>query len=243
MFIELVDALRCPVPHEDSWLVASAERTESRHIVTGTLGCPVCRAQFPIRRGVADLRLKRGEPDAASGSAPLAASELAPGDPTRAHPGAAPISAGPGTMAPGTDEGVRLAAFLGLDDAVGVAVLCGRWGLHAHALRELVELPLLLVDPPARFSGEPGISVIRCDGPLPLAPAVARGMALDEGTDAARIASAVRATREGGRMVGPVTLPVPVSMRELARDDRVWVAERERELPLVSLASRRRAGP
>jgi hypothetical protein len=37
MFIELVDALRCPVPHEESWLVASADRMEARHIVDGTL--------------------------------------------------------------------------------------------------------------------------------------------------------------------------------------------------------------
>jgi uncharacterized protein YbaR (Trm112 family) len=56
MFIELVDALRCPVPHEESWLVASAARMEFRHIVEGTLGCPVCRAEYPVTRGVVDFR-------------------------------------------------------------------------------------------------------------------------------------------------------------------------------------------
>jgi uncharacterized protein YbaR (Trm112 family) len=56
MFIELVDALRCPVPHEESWLVAAATRMEFRHIVEGTLGCPVCRAEYPVRRGVVDFR-------------------------------------------------------------------------------------------------------------------------------------------------------------------------------------------
>jgi uncharacterized protein YbaR (Trm112 family) len=56
MFIELVDSLRCPVAHEDSWLVAASTRTEFRHIVEGTLGCPVCRASYPVRRGVADFR-------------------------------------------------------------------------------------------------------------------------------------------------------------------------------------------
>jgi uncharacterized protein YbaR (Trm112 family) len=56
MFIELVDALRCPTAHEESWLVAAAARMSFRHIVEGTLGCPVCHAQYPIHRGVVDFR-------------------------------------------------------------------------------------------------------------------------------------------------------------------------------------------
>jgi uncharacterized protein YbaR (Trm112 family) len=62
MFIELVDALRCPVPHEESWLVASATRMEFRHIVEGTLGCPVCRAEYPVTRGVVDFRRAPHQP-------------------------------------------------------------------------------------------------------------------------------------------------------------------------------------
>lgn len=68
MFIELVDALRCPVPHEESWLVASATRMEFRHIVDGTLGCPVCRAEYPVSRGVVDFR--RASPRALPPEAP-----------------------------------------------------------------------------------------------------------------------------------------------------------------------------
>ena len=52
MFVELVDLLRCPRPHEDTWLVAAAEAMSGRHIVRGTLGCPVCEAEYPIRDGV-----------------------------------------------------------------------------------------------------------------------------------------------------------------------------------------------
>jgi uncharacterized protein YbaR (Trm112 family) len=48
---ELIDVLRCPNLHEDSWLVATSTRTESRHIVEGRLGCPVCKATFDIREG------------------------------------------------------------------------------------------------------------------------------------------------------------------------------------------------
>jgi len=53
MFIELVEFLRCPRAHEESYLVASATSTVDRHIVNGLLGCPVCGAEFPIRDGVA----------------------------------------------------------------------------------------------------------------------------------------------------------------------------------------------
>jgi uncharacterized protein YbaR (Trm112 family) len=58
MFVELIESLRCPQPHEESALVASATRTDSRHIVEGTLGCPVCGAEYPIARGIARF----GEP-------------------------------------------------------------------------------------------------------------------------------------------------------------------------------------
>ena len=54
MFVELIDTLRCPVRHAntaDSWLVAAAAETVDRHIVRGTLGCPVCHAEFDIRHG------------------------------------------------------------------------------------------------------------------------------------------------------------------------------------------------
>jgi uncharacterized protein YbaR (Trm112 family) len=52
MLVDLLDRLRCPVPHDDSWLVATALVTQHRHIVEGSLGCPVCRAEYPIRDGV-----------------------------------------------------------------------------------------------------------------------------------------------------------------------------------------------
>jgi uncharacterized protein YbaR (Trm112 family) len=52
MFVELLETLRCPRPHEDSSLIASATRTDARHIVEGTLGCPVCGAEFAIRSGI-----------------------------------------------------------------------------------------------------------------------------------------------------------------------------------------------
>ena len=212
MFIELVDALRCPVPHEDSWLVASATRMEARHIVDGLLGCPVCRAEYPVRKGVADFRRE-------------------PTSPLEAPPD--PFLRGDATTA------MRLAAFLGLSDAHGFVVLLDEWGAQASALRELVETPLLLVDPPPGREGEPGISVVLSDGVPPLAPGAARATAIGRAT-AERAAAGVRVTRSGGRPIGPASLALPDGVREIARDDELWVGEKEPERsPLVTLHVRR----
>jgi uncharacterized protein YbaR (Trm112 family) len=52
MFTPLVDSLRCPNQHDETWLVASIDRAENRDIITGTLGCPKCLAEYAIRDGV-----------------------------------------------------------------------------------------------------------------------------------------------------------------------------------------------
>jgi len=216
MYIELVDALRCPRPHEDSWLVARAERMEVRHVLEGALGCPVCRAEFPVHAGVVDMSL---------------GTHLRPPD--------------PGT--PDREQALRLAAFLALGDAQGFAVLLGSWGAHAAALRELVDCPLLLVDPPAQVVAEPGLSIIRTSGDVPLAVGAARGVAIDiadlHGDHPSRVRSAVQATRAAGRVVAPASLPLPEGLRELARDGDLWVAEREAApAPLITLHVRRGGG-
>jgi uncharacterized protein YbaR (Trm112 family) len=208
MFIELVDALRCPNAHEESWLVASATRMEARHIVDGTLGCPVCATEYPIRQGVVDFRRGPGQPIADS----LAVDDELP---------------------------MRIAALLDLTDANGFVVLCGSWGAAANMLATVVELPIVLADPPESVTGAPGISVIRCDGPLPLAPGTARAMALDA-AGSERTASAIRATRTKGRVLADAALPLPAGVTELARDDRMWVGEREpAPSPLITLHVRR----
>jgi hypothetical protein len=206
MFIEFVDSLRCTRPHEESWLVAAADRMEGRSIVQGTLGCPVCGAQYAIRDGVADFRAPGAEP--ASGSS-------------------APAVEAPSASDDG--QAIRAAALLGLDDAGGTAALAGSWGAVAPAVLAVAPVHLLLVDPPFRARGGDGLSVLRTGGgALPLAAACLRGAALDEATagDRAAVDSAVRALRAGGRLVAPAATPVPEGVAELARDVRDWVAER-----------------
>jgi uncharacterized protein YbaR (Trm112 family) len=208
MFIELVDALRCPRAHEESWLVASATRMEARHIVRGTLGCPVCLTEYPIENGVVDFR-------AANLAVPtlIASSSAA--------------------------SAMHVAAMLDLADASGFAVLLGDWGAIANELTTVVETPLILVDPPITITGSAGISVIRCDGEIPLATGAARAIAIDAGS-VDRVASAARVTRAKGRLLAPIALPVPQGVRELARDAHLWVGEREAVAsPIVTLHVRR----
>lgn len=50
-----MEALRCPRPHQETVLVASASRTVARHVVDGVLGCPVCGAEFEVSSGVVHI--------------------------------------------------------------------------------------------------------------------------------------------------------------------------------------------
>lgn len=52
VFLPLVDSLRCPRPHDETWLVASIDRAAERDIIEGMLGCPACLAEYPIRDGI-----------------------------------------------------------------------------------------------------------------------------------------------------------------------------------------------
>ena len=72
MFVELIESLRCPRDHDESPLIVAASRTMERHIVAGTLGCPVCGAEFTIADGVARFGDPAGQPADAAPSAELA---------------------------------------------------------------------------------------------------------------------------------------------------------------------------
>ena len=201
MFVELVDLLRCPNPHEDTWLVAAADATAERHIVHGTLGCPVCRAEFPVRDGIVHF-----DADAS----------CAVDDGTLPHLDDGERAA----------EAMRLAALLDLSSAGGTIVLGGTWQGCADAVLALADVRVLLLDPPRVPALREEVSAVR-GAPMPVAAGGVRGVALDERTaDAGRVAAAARALRLGGRLVAPAAAPLPDGVTELARDGRHWVAER-----------------
>jgi len=202
MFIELVDSLRCLVPHEESWLVAASRRMVGRGIADGTLGCPVCRREYPVLDGVAYFGVPAEEPRAAREEPP-----------------------------PVGDDTLRLAALLGLDSPRGIVVLVGEWARLGPSLRELTGVHCLLLDPPGQWGGrdDDGVSVVRAGGVVPLATGSTRGVALaaGSGTTVERtMRGAVRALASGGRLVAPADVPPPKDVAELARDATQWVAER-----------------
>ena len=200
MFVELLEALRCPRMHDESALVVAAGRMVDRHILDGTLGCPVCGAEFKIENGITQFEIL-----------------------------ARPTPA----QSPDTALGLRIAAFLELTDAKGFAILCGAWGAQLDPIQRVADTPLVLMNPPLRYGGEPA-AVILCDS-LPLAAGSARAAALDEDMSAAQIESVVRAVRFGGRIIGPASLPAPSGVSEVARDETLWVGEKPGAVRFVEL--------
>lgn len=66
MFIELTDHLICPDDHEERFLVLLPGEMAGRRVVSGDLGCPVCRRVVRVMDGVADF----GPAPAASAAVP-----------------------------------------------------------------------------------------------------------------------------------------------------------------------------
>lgn len=223
MFIELVDSLRCPRVHEDTWLVASVTCFDGRFIVEGSLGCPICRQQYPVQRGVVDFTAHAAESRSERGSEPHSEAGADPGSAPRADLGSAPRAQPFST--PLDDLVMRAAALLGLDDAGGVVLLGGRCGEFAAALEALSPARALLLNPGPGVPLGAGFSAIRTDGAVPLAVGSVRGALVDE-TSSRRemLEGIVRALRPSGRLVAPAATPLPPGVRELARDVREWVA-------------------
>ncbi len=202
MFVELIDALRCPRPHPagtpDSWLVAAARRTAARCLVDGVLGCPVCRAEFAVAGGVVDF-----------------------GEPRDTRPAAAAAPAPDATV-----DAFRLAALLHLATPGGIIAVGGDWDLALDGLLDVTEVRALAVEPAHAYAPREPFGAL-VGGELPVAAGALRGVALDVRTATpARLAAAVRAVRPGGRLVAPAATPVPDGARELAHDEAHWVAER-----------------
>ncbi len=137
-------------------------------------------------------------------------------------------------VAANTELGVRIAAFLELTDAKGFAVLSGVWGAQTDPVQRVAETPLVLMNPPVTFGGEPA-GILLCGDRLPLAPQSARAAALDGSMSAAQVASIVNSVRQGGRLIGPASMPLPAGVTEVARDAALWVGEKPGAVRFVEL--------
>jgi hypothetical protein len=216
MFIELVDSLRCLEPHDETWLVAAASRMEGRHLIEGVLGCPVCRREYAVRDGTGWFSTR--QPDAADQGLTTLVTDSDPAHLT------------------------RTAALLDLSQPGGIVVLGGSWAAHADAVAELGVAHVVVLNTRASESSVQEVSSIVVDDRLPFGSTALRGVAVDRGqASPALLSSAASSLRSRGRLVAPSDAAVPGGVEVLARDDRVWVAERTVVAsPPVTLRSVRR---
>lgn len=225
MFVELIDQLRCPGPHEDSWLVLFADESRDRHILRGTLGCPICGRRYVIERGTAWFTEAGGDATAAVATGSLPERPASPPSPERGPPtGVPPTAVSPSAVSP-----TALAAYLGLAEPGGVAGLFGSWARIAGDLGDVVEMiELVAIAPDTPTDPMQSAIMPRSRAQVPLATGSLRAAAVDQGDDAGLVATeAARLVRSGGRILAPASVPVPDGVRELTRDDSWWIGERE----------------
>ncbi|WP_420441611.1 hypothetical protein [Candidatus Palauibacter sp.] len=243
MFLELAEVLDCPDCRASAGLVAFVDRAESRRVVEGRLGCPLCEIEVPIRRGTMRFDLSDAPPRATQGAGtarpPATAPEAIP-DPAGSGGEAAPEGA--------TEGALRLAALLGVSDRAGMVVLLGpRLAAHAPPIARLgdrLEVLLWLPDPADRSPPSDMVAVAVEDlvagvdpllgaAPLrwPVRSGTLHGIALAAPIPLP-LSEITRCARPGARLV--VEIPTPEDLdslaasefAEVASDATVWVGER-----------------
>lgn len=211
MFIDLLDALRCPADHDETWLVARIDKMAGRYIAEGSLGCPVCRREYAIRKFVTYF--------------------------TESFAASAPVEP---VVLTTDDRLTRVAALLDLGAPGGFVGLAGNAAEVAIALALAFDVQTVLLNPPFAVEPSEGCSVVRCGGRAPLAAGSLRALAYDKhvAADEALVTSLVRAVRSGGRVLAPEPVPRPDGVRELARDEKEWVGVAETPSPFIPLSRR-----
>ncbi len=198
MHIELTEMLRCPESHQEEFLVLSTGEMLGRMVRFGVLGCPVCRKEYPIVRGVVRFvpAPQRTEP----------ASPIPPPDHAQTLQALLDLS-GPGGFVVLVGSAARY--------AVSLAALMG--GIHfvgVNAPPDVEELPVL--------------SLLEARDVIPLRRAAARGVVLGaELATAPWLAEAPRVLIRGRRFViEDEQVTAPAGINRLAAGHGLFVGER-----------------
>lgn len=165
----------------------------------GTLGCPVCAAEYAIRDGVTYF----AEPD----SAREESAGLIPDDALRLA-ALLNVSEASGTV-----------ALVGADVAVAHALQ------GVVPMRCVIVDPPAPAGTRWTRSARAPLAVLECDGILPVPHGSLDGIFVQH-AGARGLSVAVAALRPKGRLVASANAPFPAGVVELARDARHWVAER-----------------
>ena len=207
MHIEFIDLLRCPVEHEDSWLVAAVTKMEGRLVIEAKLGCPVCNASYLVTDGVALF-------DGSKPTDDLPAAELSASQ-----------------TAADFDDPVIVSAYLNLTGPEAVALLTGDWARTAEEVAVLVGARLISLNAEHPTHRLENVAEIQAAGRIPLAEKSLHGAALDAAhSTPSMIQDVVRLLRPRGRLVVAAAAQLPPQFRELARDADNVVAEYVGEL-------------
>lgn len=209
MHIELTEMLRCPEPHGEAFLVMSTGEMLGRMVRSGILGCPICRREYPIIKGIVDFSGKgkgeRGTVDDDQATLPLSPSPF-----------------------PAVDA-ETLQALLDLTGPGGYVVLVGAAARHAPGLAGLMGgIHFVGINPPADVEELPVLSLLVSPGTIPLRQTVARGVVV--GSDRLQsdwLAEARRVVLPGRRVViEGADVPVPAGLTRLAVGEGLFVGER-----------------
>ena len=223
MHLELVELLRCPNAHAPGVLVAAANQIDNRYVLSGLLGCPECLAEYAVQDGVTHFANHHGH----------AHTDVAADSP---HVGAAAADSIP-DAAVDRDVAMRLAAQLGLSAGSTVYALIGYRVEMAVSMREIVAARVVVINPPGPMrTGQPlalaaqvaPLGVALCGQTIPLVARKFDGIAVAPiHASSAMLEQCVQLLRPNARLVAPSPATVPAGMRELVRDEQVWVAEKE----------------
>ncbi|HEY6158507.1 MAG TPA: hypothetical protein VIV88_13700 [Gemmatimonadales bacterium] len=209
MHIELTEMLRCPESHGEAFLVMSTGEMLGRMVRSGILGCPICRREFPIVKGIVDFSGKgkgeRGKVDDQGATIPLSPFPFPAVDPE------------------------TLQALLDLSGPGGYVVLLGTAARHAVGLAGLMGgIHFVGINAPSDVEELPVLSLLVCPGMIPLRQTIARGVVVGSdrlGSD--WLAEARRVVLPGRRVViEGEDVPVPVGLTRLAVGEGLFVGER-----------------
>ena len=183
MHILLTDVVTCPRCGPEFGLILLADRLEERRVMQGRLGCPNCREEFPIERGIGDLRWPSVAPDTPGGRN---------GPATRSEPPAADA-----------ERPYRLAALLGVTVPGGpVVIVSDEPALISGVQRHLPDAAVVGLSreiPPG--AGEAGSGWLLATSSLPFRSRSLSGVAFSVRDPLPLVEDALRCLGRGARIV------------------------------------------
>src|SRR5256884_6706688 len=174
----MTEMLRCPETHEEAFLVMSTGEMVGRMVRSGILGCPVCRKEYPIVKGIVNFSGGEGTPLRDKNTQSLRG-------------------------VPSPPDAETLQALLDLSGPGGYVVLVGSAARHAVALAGLMGgVHFVGVDAPPDVAELPRLSLLACETMIPLRRALARAVVVGpERASRAWLGEALRGLLRGRRRV------------------------------------------